>query len=137
MDAQRYLFISYKHDELSTRYAREIYQHFAAYADGLDFELYMDDADNLAGCEWAGNVDAQSEARATGMLAFGHRDQVNCACFSPDGERVLTASVDQSAQLWNARTGQPIGPPIHGMFQSRRPPYRHRQQRRHCPNLGW
>src|SRR5262249_474585 len=32
--------------------------------------------------------------------------------FSPDGERVATASYDSTARLWNARTGEPIGRPM-------------------------
>ena len=88
MDAQRYLFISYKHDELSTRYAREIYQHFAAYADGLDFELYMDDADNLAGCEWAGNVD-EALQRCSHFLVL----LTTAYWLSPECRRELAASL--------------------------------------------
>jgi eukaryotic-like serine/threonine-protein kinase len=34
------------------------------------------------------------------------------ARFSPDGERVATASVDNSARLWDAHTGEPISPPL-------------------------
>ena len=32
--------------------------------------------------------------------------------FSPDGKTVLTGSVDGTARLWDAATGQPIGPPL-------------------------
>jgi WD40 repeat protein/serine/threonine protein kinase len=35
--------------------------------------------------------------------------------FSPDGQRILTAHEDGTAQLWDARTGQRAGPPLqHG-----------------------
>ncbi len=32
--------------------------------------------------------------------------------FSPDGKTVLTGSADKTARLWDAATGQPIGPPL-------------------------
>ena len=32
--------------------------------------------------------------------------------FSPDGKAVLTGSWDKTARLWDAATGQPIGPPM-------------------------
>jgi hypothetical protein len=35
--------------------------------------------------------------------------------FSPDNRRLLTCSFDFSARVWDARTGQPLGPPLrHG-----------------------
>ncbi|PYQ64185.1 MAG: hypothetical protein DMF53_08055, partial [Acidobacteria bacterium] len=38
----------------------------------------------------------------------GHTAAVQAASFSPDGTRVVTASYDQTARIWNAATGQPI-----------------------------
>ena len=32
--------------------------------------------------------------------------------FSPDGKTVLTGSDDKTARLWDAATGQPLGPPM-------------------------
>jgi WD40 repeat protein len=34
---------------------------------------------------------------------------VSSAAFSPDGTRVVTASADKTAQVWDAATGQPLG----------------------------
>jgi WD40 repeat protein len=36
----------------------------------------------------------------------GHTGYVQAASFSPDGRRIVTASADQSARLWNATTGE-------------------------------
>jgi len=41
-----------------------------------------------------------------------HRGAVNSAQFSPDGQRVVTASFDKTARLWNAENGQPIDKPM-------------------------
>jgi WD40 repeat protein len=34
------------------------------------------------------------------------------AAFSPNGTRIVTASEDKTARIWNARTGKPISPPL-------------------------
>jgi WD40 repeat protein len=36
------------------------------------------------------------------------------ATFSPDGGRIVTASKDGTARLWDAETGKPIGEPLEG-----------------------
>ena len=42
------------------------------------------------------------------LLALaGHTDLVFCAAFSPDGEHILTGSLDGTAKVWDARTGGP------------------------------
>jgi WD40 repeat protein len=44
-----------------------------------------------------------------------HRDTVWAAAFDPKGERVVTASSDKTARIWDARTSEPTGKPLqHG-----------------------
>jgi putative hemolysin len=38
----------------------------------------------------------------------GHTGQVAGVCFSPDGQRLATASADGTAKVWDARTGQEV-----------------------------
>jgi WD40 repeat protein len=44
--------------------------------------------------------------------ARGHIALVLGAAFSPDGTRVVTASYDHTARLWDARTGAQLGPAL-------------------------
>ena len=41
-----------------------------------------------------------------------HAGQVFTASFSPDSIRVVTASADKTARVWDARTGQAISEPL-------------------------
>src|SRR4029077_14165622 len=45
------------------------------------------------------------KARAT---LRGHTDRVTSVAFSPDGTRILTGSVDNTARLWDAATGTAV-----------------------------
>jgi Tol biopolymer transport system component len=47
--------------------------------------------------------------KAVGSPLKGHIDLVRSAAFSPDGKRIVTASLDATARLWDAQTGQPVG----------------------------
>ena len=39
----------------------------------------------------------------------GHEDRVNCAAYSPDGARIVTASSDKTVRIWDADTGAQLG----------------------------
>jgi dipeptidyl aminopeptidase/acylaminoacyl peptidase len=41
-----------------------------------------------------------------------HEENVNSVQFSPDGQRVVTASDDNTARVWDATSGKPIGEPM-------------------------
>ena len=44
-----------------------------------------------------------------------HAKTINSARFSPDGQRVVTASTDNTARVWDVVTGKPLGEPmLHG-----------------------
>ncbi len=51
-------------------------------------------------------------ARRLPVLWLEHQGSVHSAAFSPDGTRVITASWDHTAQLWDATTGKPVTPPL-------------------------
>ncbi len=41
-----------------------------------------------------------------------HESRVVSAQFSPDGRRIVTASPDKTARVWDATTGRPVGEPL-------------------------
>ncbi len=47
------------------------------------------------------------------LLLVGHQGPMQSACFSPDGARIVTASYDRTARLWDAATGQELAA-LHG-----------------------
>ena len=42
------------------------------------------------------------------LVLSGHTDEVKSAAFSPDGTRIVTASWDNTARIWDAATGSVI-----------------------------
>ncbi len=58
----------------------------------------------------AGVNDAQTGLAIT--LPLRHTQGIISAEFSPDGRQVLTASEDQTFQVWNSTTGEALGAPV-------------------------
>jgi len=48
------------------------------------------------------------EANRQLLYLTGHKDAVNSAAWSPDGKRIVTASVDKTAIVWDAATGKQL-----------------------------
>jgi WD40 repeat protein len=43
-----------------------------------------------------------------------HESEVYSVAFSPDGQRIVSGSVDKTVRIWDAKTGAPIGKPLTG-----------------------
>jgi WD40 repeat protein len=43
------------------------------------------------------------------MILRGHDAALRSAAFSPDGKRIVTASLDMTARLWDAASGRELG----------------------------
>lgn len=72
-------------------------------------------------------------------------EAINSVAFSPDGARIVSGSYDQTLRLWDAQTGQPLGPSLKGyedwvtsvaFSPARTAPHRLRQWRPHPAPLG-
>lgn len=46
------------------------------------------------------------------LLLRGHKGGILYAAYSPDGTKIVTASEDHTARIWDARTGLQIGPAL-------------------------
>ncbi len=63
----------------------------------------------------AGNLDARVWDVASGRLIvqpLAHSNAVRVASFSPDGLRIMTASIDRTVRVWNAVTGDALTEPL-------------------------
>ncbi len=73
---------------------------------------YDSDNVNARDALWLTLLHGQRDAPTLPRQSLRHKDAVLSASFSHDGTRVVTASRDQSARIWDVRTGQPIGAPL-------------------------
>ena len=53
-------------------------------------------------------ADAMRPIDAARLILQGHTGVVSSASFSPDGSRIVTASEDKTALIWEAQTGKPL-----------------------------
>ena len=75
--------------------------------------------DNAAGIERPYVLEAEVQLDGASRerrerLVLGHEGLALSAAFSPDGQRIVTASSNKTARLWDAATGKPIGGPLKG-----------------------
>ena len=61
---------------------------------------------------WSAVVYGEGDRNTVPMLVLPQEAKVHVALFSPDGRRILTASADKTARLWDSTTGVPIGEPM-------------------------
>ena len=54
----------------------------------------------------------RGERQAGGQANAAMRARLRAASFSPDGRRIVTASDDKTARVWDAESGKPVGEPM-------------------------
>jgi WD40 repeat protein len=78
----------------------------------LEAVPYLLEARKLAAAKGPLRTLFSAAARRLPVLWLEHQGSVTSATWSPDGTRVITASWDHTARIWDARTGQPLTPPL-------------------------
>jgi WD40 repeat protein/serine/threonine protein kinase len=81
----------------------------ASYALAIALELLPTAGSDPAYAPEALNVFQEARAEDAQLMAVtGHTDRLRAAAFSPDGQRVVTASFDDTARIWDAHTGREL-----------------------------
>ena len=90
--------------------------HKGAWREGVAYlgrALRLDPKNSAAARQlWGAVVYGEGDRNTVPTLALRQDAKVHAAVFSPDGRRILTASSDKTARVWDATTGAPIGEPM-------------------------
>jgi len=89
--------------------ARRLEDGDVAGAEGIILEVLTNPGFAAGHAPAAINVFQEARALDAELAVLaGHTDVVESAAFSPDGSRIVTASYDGSARIWDAQTGAPL-----------------------------
>jgi WD40 repeat protein len=90
--------------------------HKGAWREGVAYlgrALRLDPKNSAAARQlWSAVVYGEGDRNTVPMLVLPQEAKVHVALFSPDGRRILTASADKTARVWDSATGVPIGEPM-------------------------
>jgi WD40 repeat protein len=75
----------------------------------MDFSHWGDLLTNVGGPLFPGRHDARGKPLTEPLR---HKGPVTSAAFSSDGRRIVTASEDQTARVWDAQSSLPLGEPL-------------------------
>src|SRR5262245_611461 len=90
--------------------------HKGAWREGVAYlgrALRLDPQNSAAARDlWSAVVSGEGDRNTLPSLVLRQEAAIHAVVFSPDGRRILTASADNTARLWDATTGAQIGDPM-------------------------
>ncbi|CAE6507029.1 unnamed protein product, partial [Rhizoctonia solani] len=95
-----------------TRYGSTHVLDSSARCEGL-----LDDHQNSLEC-WTAQLQKPSSVRVIMIIHEGHTNAVKSVAFSPEGNLVISGSLDRTIRIWNAHRPYPIGDPLKGHSNS-------------------